>query len=332
MNTAHLDEGSEAVDGSDNAALDAFDNILSEEQEDGEPAEEEEVSTEEGDEPEAEEEEADEEGEQEEVSAIPAPVSFNAAEKAAFAELPPELQQSVAAIEARRNSDVQKATTAAAEAQRTANAKAEAQLAQIQRQYASELEQYAKALEVQEPDYSLIATNPQAFAQQMAYYKQAQAEQAALSQQSQAALRQAQQIEQAQQQQWEAEQQAILAREIPEWNDPVKRNELVNQLVSIGRDLGFEDDALSNVDATELLALRKIATDREKAEKYDKLMAGKMEAVRAAKGKPAPMTNKPGAAQPRGSGQKRALNEATQRLRKSGSDADALAAFDAMGI
>lgn len=329
MNTAHLDEGSEAVSGGDDAALDAFENILSEE--DGDPADEEEILADEGHEPEADEDEADE-GEEQVEPAIPAPVSFNAAEKAAFADLPPELQQSVAAIEARRNSDVQKATTAAAQAQRDANAKAEAQLAQIQRQYASELEQYAKAFEVQEPDYSLIATNPQAFAQQMAYYKQAEAEKAALSQQSQSAMRQAQQIEQAQQQQWEAEQQAILAREIPEWNDPVKRNELVNQLVSIGRDLGFEDDALSNVDATELLALRKIATDRDKAEKYDRLMAGKMEAVRAAKGKPAPMTNKPGAAQPRGSGQKRAFNDAKDALKRTGSDADALRAFEAMGL
>ncbi len=329
--TAHLNEGSEAVDGSDDAALDAFDNILSEEQ-DGDPAEEEleEDSAEEGDEPETDEEEADENEEQE--TAIPAPVSFNAEEKAVFATMTPEQQQAVAAIEARRNADVQKATTAAAEAKRNARSEAEAQLAQIQRQYATELEQYAKAFEVQEPDYSLIATNPQAFAQQMAYYKQAQAEKDNLSQQSQAALRQAQQIEQQQEQQWEAEQQAILAREIPEWSDPVKRNELVNQLISIGRDLGFEDDALSNVDATELLALRKIATDRDKAAKYDKLMAGKMEAVRAAKGKPAPMTAKPGTAQPRGSGQKRALAEATQRLRSSGSDADAMAAFEAMGL
>lgn len=327
MNTAHLE--TEAVSGGDDAALDAFESILEEEQ-DGDPADEEEILADEGDEPEAEEEEADEGEEQE--AAIPAPISFNAAEKAAFADLPPELQQSVAAIEARRNADVQKATTAAAEAKRTARTEAEAQLAQIQRQYASELEQYAKALEVQEPDYSLIATNPQAFAQQMAYYKQAEAEKAALAQQSQAAIRQAQQIEQAQQQQWEAEQQAILAREIPEWNDPVKRNELVNQLVAIGRDLGFDDESLSNVDATELMALRKIATDREKAEKYDKLMAGKMEAVRAAKGKPAPMTNKPGTAQPRGSGQKRAFTEAKESLKRTGSDADALRAFEAMGL
>lgn len=329
---AHSDDTPEAVDGSDNAALDAFESILGEEQ-DGDPAEEldEEDSTEDGDEPEAEEEEADEDEEQDEP-AIPAPVSFNAEEKAVFATMTPEQQQAVAAIETRRNADVQKATTAAAEAKRNAVADANAELAQIQRQYATELEQYAKAFEVQEPDYSLIATNPQAFAQQMAYYKQAEAEKAALSQQSQTAMRQAQQIEQQQQQQWEAEQQAILAREIPEWSDPVKRNELVNQLVSIGRDLGFEDDALSNVDATELLALRKIATDRDKAEKYDKLMAGKMEAVRAAKGKPAPMTNKPGAAQPRGSGQKRALNDATDALKRTGSDADALRAFEAMGL
>lgn len=329
MTTAHPE--TEAVDGSDDAALDAFDNILSEEQDDGDPAEEiEPDSPDEGDEPETDEEEADEDEEQE--TAIPAPVSFNADEKAAFAALPPELQQSVAAIEARRNADVQKATTAAAEAKRNARSEAEAQLAQIQRQYATELEQYAKAFEVPKPDYGLLETNPRLFAQQLARYEQARDDKAYLEETSQATIRQAQQIEQQQEQQWEAEQQAILAREIPEWSDPAKRNELVNQLISIGRDLGFADDALSNVDATELLALRKIATDRDKAAKYDKLMAGKMEAVRAAKGKPAPMTAKPGTAQPRGSGQKRALTEATQRLRQSGSDADAMAAFEAMGL
>ncbi len=328
---AHLDtEVSEAVDGSDNAALDAFDSILSEE---GDPAEEveEQDSPEEGDEPETDEEEADEDEDQE-APAIPAPVSFNAEEKAMFATMTVEQQQTVAAIEARRNADVQKATTAAAEAKRTARTEAEAQVAQIQRQYAEHLGQYAKAFEVQEPDYSLIATNPQAFAQQMAYYKQAEAEKSAMTQQSTEALRQAEAIEAQQQQQWEAEQQAILAREIPEWNDPAKRNELVTQLIAIGRDLGFADDALSNVDATELLALRKIAVDRADAAKYHKLMSGKMEAVRAAKGKPALITAQPGTAQPRGSGQRRALSEATARLKQTGSDADALRAFEAMGL
>lgn len=51
-----------------------------------------------------------------------------------------------------------------------------------------------------------------------------------------------------------------------------------------------------------------------------------MERVRNAK------TAKPGAAQPSGSGTARALKDATSRLRKTGSDADAIAAFSALGI
>lgn len=329
---------SEAVDvqpaDNDAAAVDAFDRYLSGDDEDETLAE--------GDEPEAEEpqdegeepEPVDETDESEEPAApaIPAPVSWNAERKALFATFTPEQQQAVAAIEAERNAQVQNVTTEAAEAKRNARAEAESQLVEIQRQYAAELEQYAQAFEIQEPDYGLLASNPQAFAEQMAYYKQATAQRTQMAQQAAYAKQQADALDAQRLQQWEAEQQAILAREIPEWNDPAKRGELVEKLVAIGLDLGFTNEALSNVDATELKALHRISQDREKAARWDKLQSEKMAAVRAQKGKPAPITARPGTAQPQGSGQRRALAEATGRLRQSGSDADALAAFEAMGL
>lgn len=326
---AHPDtEVSEAVDVSaldDAAAIDAFDTILADEEEvgDDEP---------EADEAEGEESEEEQDGEEPEDPAIPAPVSFNKEEQAVFASMTPEQQRTVAAIEVRRNADVQKATTEAAEAKRNAKAEAEGQLAQIQRQYATELEQYAKAFEPQMPDPALAQANPNEYLQQLAVYNAGLAHAENLRKRAADASANATALEKQQLAQWEREQNTILAREIPEWNDPAKRSELVDKLVSVGRSLGFTDEALSNVDATELLALRQIATDRDKAAKYDELMGQKMAAVRAAKGKPSPITVKPGAAQPKGSGQRRALADATARLKQTGSDADALAAFEAMGL
>lgn len=328
---AHPDtEVSEAVDVSaldDAAAIDAFDTILADE-------EQEEVGDDEpeADEAEGEESEEEQDGEEPEDPAIPAPVSFNKEEQAVFASMTPEQQRTVAAIEVRRNADVQKATTEAAEAKRNAKAEAEGQLAQIQRQYATELEQYAKAFEPQMPDPALAQANPNEYLQQLAVYNAGLAHAENLRKRAADASANATALEKQQLAQWEREQNTILAREIPEWNDPAKRSELVDKLVSVGRSLGFTDEALSNVDATELLALRQIATDRDKAAKYDELMGQKMAAVRAAKGKPSPITVKPGAAQPKGSGQRRALADATARLKQTGSDADALAAFEAMGL
>jgi hypothetical protein len=325
---AHPDTAvSEAVDvqpaDDDAAALDAFDAILSEEEE----GEAEEPEPEDGEEL---EEEADE-GEEPVEPAIPAPVSWSKEEKALFETLTPEQQRGVAAIEARRNGDVQKATTEAAEAKRNAMSEAETAVAQIQRQYAAELAQYAKAFEVPEPDYSLLATNPQAFAEQLAYHKQSLAQRDQLAQQSADAMRQAEAAEREAVQRWEAKQVEILAREIPEWGDLTQRRALLENVASVGKDLGYDDEAMSNLDARDILALRRVVGDRDKASKYDKLMADKMAGVRAAKGQ-APITAKPGTAQPKGSGQRRALADATSRLRQTGSDADALAAFEAMGL
>ena len=318
---AHSDDTPEAVDvqslyGDD--AVDAFENILANE------GEEEEIEAEiaEGDAlDDIEVDDADLE-EEEQETAILAPVSFNADEKAFFATLTPEQQQTVAAIETRRNADVQKATTKAAEAERNAVANAQGQLANIQRQYAAELASYAKAFEPQEPDYGLLATNPQAFAQEMAYYKQAMAQRDNITQQSAEAKRQADALEAESNRAWEIQQVQLLVEAVPEWKDRTKMGEEMKGLIEIGQSLGFADEALSNVDATEILALRQIKQDRDKAAKYDALVTKNMQRVRSFKGKPAPVS-KPGVAQPKRSAPARKLDDSMARLGKDSHDREA---------
>src|SRR3546814_10283786 len=85
---------------------------------------------------------------------------------------------------------------------------------------------YAQAFDVQEPDYSLIASDPELFAQQMAYYKQATAQRDDLAQRSAYARQQAEQAEAQHREQAMRAEVAILTQEIPEWSDPAKRQEI----------------------------------------------------------------------------------------------------------
>lgn len=314
---AHSDENPEAVDvqsleGDD--AVNAFASILEDDDnnavEDG------------GDVDDEPEQEIEDEQEEETETVIPAPVSFNADEKAFFETLLPEQQERVAAIETRRNADVQKATTKAAEAERNAVATAQGQLANIQRQYAAELAGYAKAFEPQEPDYGLLATNPQAFAQEMAYYKQAMAQRDQIAQQSAEAMRQAQDMEIQSTKQWEAQQIAQLIADIPEWKDRNVMSAEMAGLIDVAREYGFSDEALGNVDASEIMVLRQIKQDRTDAAKYRALNTKNMERVRSFKGKPAPVS-KPGVAQPRSSAPSRKLDDSMARLGKDSHNRDA---------
>ena len=134
----------------------AFAELFAEETQEGDTVEEGE---------EAELEETEEQGEDEdepEAPAIVAPSSLTATEKEAFSALDPEAQALIADIEGRRNAQVTRVTTEAAEAKRTAEAQARAEYAQSTKAYATELERYAEAFRPQQPDISLIATDPQA--------------------------------------------------------------------------------------------------------------------------------------------------------------------------
>ncbi len=252
-----------------------------------EDADESEVDAEEAetdDEPEAEDEQSEEDDTEEEpLEAIDPPVSLNKEQKAAFAQLPPDLQKVWADTEAQRNREVQIKTTEAAEAKRTAMSQAKAEVAQLQRQYADELAIYADALKPGEPDYSLLATDPQAFAEQMAYHKQLSAQHDAIMQRVAEARYQYEGLSQEVQAELQHREMAVLQREMPEWFDPAKRAEIVPVLEAVGRELGYSDELMAQASASDILALKKAHAWKAKAEKYDALQARKMENVRAAK-------------------------------------------------
>ncbi|MGJ3630089.1 hypothetical protein AB5I41_30815 [Sphingomonas sp. MMS24-JH45] len=107
----------------------------------------------------------DEEDEDDEPDqpAIEAPSSLTAEEKAKFAQLPKEAQRYVADLESRRAEQVQKATTKASEAQRTAEASAARADAQAQAKYAQQLKAFADHLAPQRPDPMLAQTDPATF-------------------------------------------------------------------------------------------------------------------------------------------------------------------------
>jgi len=277
----------------------------------------------EGDEPEGDEQD-DEPGE----PAIEPPASWDAEARERFAKLPPEDQRYIADRESQRDRFVQ-AKAAEAQQHRDAARAALDEHIQLRQQYAEQLDTYAKLFEPQRPDYSLLASDPQAYAYQQAVYDRAIAQRGEIAQQAERARQEAQAI---QNHQARAEAQAELQRlveAIPEWNDGQKRGEMVQALESVGRELGYSDDLLAQARASDVIALKKAAEWREGYLKYKALQGKRMEAVRAAKGKP--KVSIPGTAQPRGSGRKQALQDSMQTLRKSGSLDAAAAAFRNLG-
>lgn len=283
----------------------------------------------EGDEPEEEDEgEADEADEP--TEAIKPPVSLNKEQRAAFEQLPPELQKVWAETEAQRNEQVRQKTTEAAEATRNATAVAQSQLAAIQQQYATELEVYAQAFQPVKPDYNLLATDPAAYAQQSAIYEEMSAQYDTLMQQVAQVRGQAQQAQyQAAQQNIEAE-QALLKAQWPEILDPAKQADIWNSIVETGKDLGFSQDNLSNSSASELLALKTANEWRAKAAKWDAFQSSKMHKVRAAKALPKVAT--PGTAAPRTASKADKAATAFNRARQSRSGVDYAEFLEASGI
>ena len=283
----------------------------------------------EGDEPE-EEDEGEEDSADEPQEAIKPPVSLNKEQRAAFEQLPPELQKVWAETEAQRNEQVRQKTTEAAEATRSATQVAQAQLAAIQQQYAAELEVYAQAFQPVKPDYALLATDPAAYAQQTALYEQMSAQYEALMQQAGQARGQAQQVQQQVMQQSIEAEQALLKAEWPEILDPAKQADLWNNLVEVGADLGFNPENLSNSSASEMLALKKASEWRAKAAKWDAFQSSKMNKVRAAKNLPRVAT--PGTAAPRSASKADKAAAAFNRARQSKSGADYAEFLEAAGI
>lgn len=296
-----------------------------------EPEEEEQPTEDEaeGEEPETEDEEGEADDADEPVEAIKPPVSLNKEQRAAFEQLPPDLQKVWAESEAQRNEQVRIKTTEAAEATRNATSQAQAELAEIQKQYAAELEVYAEAFRPVKPDLSLLATNPAEYAQQSALYEQMDAQYQELMQRSQAAKGQSQQLDSARQAEMMKSEQARLRTEWPDILDPAKQADLWDGIVKTGQDLGFDPAMFQNANATEVLALKKASEWKAKAERWDAFQASKMTKVRAAKALPRVSTPGTAAAKPSKSQQ---ADNAFARARQTRSGDDYAAFLEASGI
>lgn len=226
---------------------------------------------------------------------IKPPVSWTAEEKAAFAELPPAMQKTVARREAERETFLQTKANEAAKVRDTVTEQANQHIQQLQASYAQNLQALLPQIP-EKPSHMLSVDDPYAFAEQMEAHDWAVAQHQWAQQQLQQLGAQQQQKAQAAAQQSAAEMRTTLTEKWPEYLDPATGPKLQQELGSIMADLGLGD--LKHADAGDILALKEVSGWRADAQKYRTLQARKMERVRAAKNLPA--VTRPGAAQPRG--------------------------------
>lgn len=283
-----------------NAAFGDPIEIEQEEEEAGEPeaeAPEEEAEAEEEGEPEAEAEDSEDEElevEDEEPEPIEPPNSLTAEEKEAFKKLSREAQE----FTLRRITDAEKGIQTkaqeAAQAKRQAQQEAMQQVAEIRHQQAEELQRYAQLLLVPKPTAALHRQNPQAYFEQLEAHEQSLAQVQRVQQDAQKAQAERDQYIQALEQQDAQAFRETLQTEYPEFLDDQNGPKVRQELTATAKELGYPDDLINNANATDILALRKVAELKAKADKYDRAMAKKMEGVRAAKNKKLPKVSKPG--------------------------------------
>lgn len=252
--------------------------------------------------------ETDVEGE----SPIDAPVSLNAKEKEAFAQLPKEAQDFVSALEARRNADVTKVTTKAADAQRVAEQQAAQAAIQAKQVYAAQLKAVADNFAPQMPDPSLAQTNPAEYIALKAQYDAVAAQHDQFLQQITAIGQEAEAEDQAAF--IEARDKALM--QIPEIANPETRQDYLDRVFDpkLAERLGYDRAELAKIaDAEDVKRLATIATAFEKADKYDQAMSNKMKRVRQGKAR----NTKPTPAQ-QNSSTGAAYQQAIQRQKATG--------------
>ena len=250
---------------------------------------------------------------------IEPPVSWKAEEKEKFKALPRETQEYIAQREAERERFVQSKAQEATQAKANAEREALGQLAQFQQQQALALQQALPEVPPR-PSYNLSVTDPIAFAEQMEAHERGIAQHNHVQQRIQFAHQQAQQAQAALHMQEQQETQTVLQQVFPEYLDPTTGPKLREQLGSIALELGYSPEQLAQVNAKDILAMRAVANLKAKADKYDTLMAKKMETVREAKN--LPKVARPGSAQPRSATNAQAAEAAFQRTKQTRNPAD----------
>lgn len=195
-------------------------------------------------------EEPQQENAEAELPPIPPPRSWSADDKAKFAELPRDLQETVAARERQRDTEVNRRQQEAAERTRAANAQRERALATqfaYENRLPAELQQISNAFQREFPDIRnwdqlehLQATNPHRFQRFQLLYNKAQA--------TQGELMAAQQRRQAwNAQRWAQYSQANdqrFAEAVPEMRDEKRAKELQENARETLRAAGFTDQEI----------------------------------------------------------------------------------------
>ena len=263
--------------------------------------------------------------------AIVPPVSWGEDAAELFEQLPPELQEKVAAREAQRERAVQTATTAAAEARRNAAAEANALFADQQRLYAQHLENLAVQVMPERPDPGLLAVDPQSFYRQQAAFEGQLAQRQAMAQAATEAEAEAQLRDALNHHHEITQDHAALAQALGEqWTDASQRRAMLTDLESVGAELGYSMALMGQANATDILALKAAAGWKAKADKYDALQAGRAQAVKAARA--APRVAKPGASPGRTERNARSRDAAWARAKAERSGDAYAAMLDQMGI
>ena len=274
-----------------------------------EPADQTETTETEAPEEEQATEEANEEVEEPEVPAVEPPAFYTKAEKEAFAGLPPEQQQSIARLAREGERHTAKISQEIA-AERKALADAKAAIEQERAQY----QQALLSNFPQAPDPRLIDSDPVEYLRQDAMYKQAVQQWQAVEHQRQQEAAEQQAQEQAQREEHVRTQAERLKELLPEIGDPVEGPKLANALMKFGNEVGFDNEALSNADAEELVILHD-------AMKWRHAQAS----AKAAKAKPVPKVAAPGVGRSKAEMSADQRKSALARLERSGSIDDAVA-------
>lgn len=279
--------------GAEEAFANELDEILGpeeEEQDDGSFEGEEE--SEEAEPIEGEEEGSEEEGaeEGEELSTVDAPHSWSKEDKELFGQLPAEAQAVIARREKERDDFVNAKAREAANTRMTVETEARDVIGKMYANHEQQLRTYAAMIIPQAPDKRLLYSGHQddvnQYHRQAAIYQEALDQQQALHQEiarAQEAQRAA--VEQSQRDAIAADAQR-LREELPEWFDKETGPALQQSLRAIGSELGYTPELMNEASSNDILALKKAADWKAKAEKYDELIGKKMETVRAAKGLP----------------------------------------------
>ena len=250
---------------------------------------------------------------------IAPPVSWNAAEKAEFAQLPRALQETLSRREAERERFVQVKAQEARHARSQVEREALSTIRQLQARYAQHLEHFEAELAVPEPDPRLTAHDPELYAAQLDEFHH----HAAQREQAQQLLAQAQRQSALAEQELAAreaeETRAVLADRFPEYLDPGSGPKLRQELGSTALELGYSPDQLAEVDHTDILAMRMANEWRGDALKYRALMARKSETVRAAR--EMPRVSRPGTAPARGAADNQRYAADRQKMKQGDRDA-----------